>query len=96
MLFQHPHIRHDHAAVDRLAHVVHRQQADLNCSECFHLDAGLADGFHLRPAMDAVGCFSLENPSCPTGWDRIGTGFYLSMYSLRPNSSEGNCTRFPV
>jgi hypothetical protein len=96
MLFHDPDIGHHHAAVDRLAHVVDGQQADLHTRQRFHLDAGLADGFHLRPAMDAVGRFSLENPSCPTGWDRIGTGFYLSMYSLRPNSSEGNCTRFPV
>ena len=55
MLLQHPHIRHHHAAIDRLAHVVHGQKAHLHRSERFHLDAGFANGFHLRPAMDAVG-----------------------------------------
>jgi hypothetical protein len=44
MLFHDPDIGHDHAAVDRLAHVVHGQQAHLHTRQRFHLDAGLADG----------------------------------------------------
>ena len=31
MLFHHPDITHHHAAIHRLAHVIHGQQADLYC-----------------------------------------------------------------
>jgi hypothetical protein len=55
MLFQHPHIGHHHAAVDRLAHVVDRQQADLHRGQRFHFPPGLAEGFDLRAATHAVG-----------------------------------------
>jgi hypothetical protein len=46
MLLQHPHIRHDHAAIDRLAHIVNRQQPDLHGSQGFHHVPGLAVGLH--------------------------------------------------
>ena len=59
MLLQHPHIRHHHAAVDCLAHVVNRQQADLDCGQCFHFHSGFAECFHLRAAVDA-GCCSVD------------------------------------
>ena len=75
MLFQHPHIGHDHAAVDCLAHVVHGQQANLHCSECFHLDAGLADGFHLRPAMHAVVGLAKKTLLVPLVGTELGQDF---------------------
>ena len=46
-LFQHPDIADDHAAIDRLAHVVDGQQPDLHGSQRFHLDAGAAEAFPL-------------------------------------------------
>lgn len=52
MLFHHPDNAHDHAANHRLAHVIHSQQANLHRSERFHFHAGLAEGLHLRFAMN--------------------------------------------
>ncbi len=43
--FQQAHILNVHAAVDRLAHVVNRQEAHANCGERLHLDAGATEGF---------------------------------------------------
>ena len=40
VLLQQPHVADHHAAIDRLAHVVDRQQADLHGGQRFHLDAG--------------------------------------------------------
>jgi hypothetical protein len=54
MLFYDADIGHHHAPVDRLAHVVNGQEADLHGSERLHLDPGLAHGFHLRRAVHAV------------------------------------------
>jgi hypothetical protein len=42
MLFQHPHVGHHHAAVDRLAHVVNGQQAH-RCTE------GVRSAIQTRP-----------------------------------------------
>jgi hypothetical protein len=53
VLFQHAHIGHHHAAVDRLAHVVNGQQAHLHARERFHLDARLAHRLDLHAAMHA-------------------------------------------
>jgi hypothetical protein len=53
VLFQHADIRHDHAAIGRLAHIVNRQQADLHRRQRFHLDPGLAHRLHLRAAINA-------------------------------------------
>ena len=57
MLFQHAHVGHDHAAVDGLAHVVDRQQADLHGRQRFHFHARLAGGVDLGAAVHAVGRF---------------------------------------
>ena len=57
MLFQHAHIRHDHAPVDGLAHVVNRQQADLHGRQRLHFHARLAGRIDLGAAVHAVGRF---------------------------------------
>ena len=57
MLFQHAHIRHDHAPVDGLAHVVDGQQADLHGGQRFHFHARLARRIDLGAAVHAVGGF---------------------------------------
>src|SRR6185437_12325579 len=49
-LFEQPDIADDHAAVDRLAHVVDRQQADLHGGERLHLDAGRPERLGLGDA----------------------------------------------
>lgn len=54
MLFHHPYVRHDHASIDCLAHVIDRQETDLHRRQCFHFNAGLAEGFNLGAAMDAA------------------------------------------
>ncbi len=46
MFFQQAYIRHGHAAVDGLAHVVDGQQGDLDSGQRLHLHAGRADGFY--------------------------------------------------
>jgi hypothetical protein len=46
VLLQHAHIRHHHASIRCLAHVVDGEQADLHGGKGFHLDAGRAGGFH--------------------------------------------------
>jgi beta-barrel assembly-enhancing protease len=43
-LLQQPHFLDHHAAIDRLAHIVNRQQGNRGCGHRFHLDAGAADG----------------------------------------------------
>jgi hypothetical protein len=48
VLSQHP---HHHPPINRLAHVVNCQQANLHRGQRLHLDPGLADGFDLGPAM---------------------------------------------
>lgn len=45
MLFQQVDVGHGHASVNRLAHVVNRQQGHLHRSERFHFYAGGAYGF---------------------------------------------------
>ena len=49
-LLEHAHVADHHAAVDRLAHVVDREQADLHGGQRLHLDAGAAERLDLRRA----------------------------------------------
>lgn len=41
MFFEHANVSHGHATIDRLAHIVNGQQADLNRRQRFHFDTGL-------------------------------------------------------
>ncbi len=52
MLFQHPHIGHDHAAVGRLAHVVNGEQGNLYGGQCLHFHPSLAHRIDLGAAMN--------------------------------------------
>ena len=45
LLFKQPHIRDDHAAVYRFAHVVNGEEGHLHRSERFHFHACLSHGF---------------------------------------------------
>lgn len=77
MLFQHPHVRHHHPPVDRLAHIVNRQQADLHGGQRFRLDAGLA--VHICGSdAQSIRSTGIAEPrklrSCAR-WDKFGTGF---------------------
>ena len=55
MLFQQADVGHGHASVNRLAHVVNRQQGHLQGGEGFHFYAGGADGFGRHGAHDTIG-----------------------------------------
>jgi len=75
MLFHHPDLAHDHAAVHGLAHVVHGEQADLHGGQRFHFHAGLAEGFHLRLAVHAgVGCVGLKIDGHARQGQRVAQG----------------------
>ena len=45
---------HGHPAVNRLAHVVNREQGNLHGRQGFHFDAGLAARFDRRRAIDRI------------------------------------------
>src|SRR5512133_1457679 len=53
-LFQQPYVRYAHAAVDRFAHVVNREQAHADRGQGFHFYAGAAQGFHADRKHDAA------------------------------------------
>jgi len=100
MLLQHAHIRHDHPAIDGLAHVVNRQQPDLHGGQRFHLDPRLAPRLDLRPAMDAVVGRVDEArklilvPQVGQNWDRKFHVLSL-VYGLHAQlSSNGSAARF--
>ena len=52
--FEQANVLEAHAAIDRLAHVVDREQACCNRSQRFHFDARAATGFRSRSALDRV------------------------------------------
>lgn len=54
-LFHQPHILDPHTPIDRLAHVVDRQQRDRYGGQRFHFHAGGADGLGGDFAVDGAG-----------------------------------------
>ena len=67
MFFDQFDIVNRHAAVNSLAHVINRQQTNLDGGECFHFDASRADSFHSCHADDvrrsgrrARNCFKIN------------------------------------
>ena len=57
MLLQYSHTLYRHASINRLAHIINRQQANLHGCKCFHFYTGLTCSFALHTAADAVLCF---------------------------------------
>jgi hypothetical protein len=79
MFLQQLDVRHRHAAVHRLAHVVDGQQRDLDGGQGFHFDAGRADGLHRGAADDVggvcgVGLHGLEFDGHPCECERVAQG----------------------
>ena len=94
MLLEQTHIGDGHASVDRFAHVVNRQQGDLNGGERFHLDAGLSYRFNRRGALDAVAVFRHLKLHGNTGQgqgvtqgDQV-TGFFGGLNACNPGNAQ--------
>lgn len=94
MLLQHSHPLYRHASINRLAHVIYREQADLHRCECFHFYAGLAGGFTLHPAGDAVCCFVRHKTDIHPAeakwmakWNEV-TGFFAGLNGGNPGDAE--------
>ena len=64
MLFQHAHVGHRHAPVNRFAHVVNCQQRYLRSNQGFHFNAGGPYSFNCGGAGDAAGGHVLLKVNC--------------------------------
>ena len=68
-------VRDDHAAVHRLAHVVHREQGNLDSGQRLHLDARAAHGLGGGFAMQAAGLpIQLKLKGNPGERERVAQG----------------------
>ena len=83
VLLAHADVRHHHAAVHGLAHVVHCEKAHLHSRQRFHFHPGFAIGFHLSAAVEANASLVFSSPSCPRvgqKWARnLVAGVYLKV-----------------